>query len=138
MPASSVRYQLEEMSRSGLLDFRADLARPLAGWPVSGMLWIDAPDTEVARLGEQFGGWPETRFAASMIGPASIMLVVSLRAPDDLLAIAARVAECEGLPPVVDRRIVYRLDKVHGRILDDLGRSSRAVAIDPWLGHQLR
>lgn len=129
---AAVRAQLAAMERDGILDYRADLARTDAGWPLSGLLWLEVPDERIAVVGRAIGDLPAVRFAASTVGPATLIVVVGLRSAGDLLATSAALVEANPGIRIVDRRIVPRLDKVHGRLLLPDGRADAAIPIDPW------
>lgn len=128
----TVRRQLERMRRQGYIGFRADMARPLAGWKLTALLWLVVPDDEVDLVGRGLGAWTETRFCAAIASPANIALVVSLRTVEQLEELTLRMRSTYPSATVADRRLVLRLVKVHGRILDESGRSERVVPLDPW------
>ena len=128
----AVRRQVGRMRRRGHLAFRADIARPMAGWPIAALLWLVVPDHELDAVGREVGAWPETRFCAPVIASANMVLIVNLRAPEHLEHLIARLATRHPAVAVVDRHLVLRLVKVHGRILDEQGRSTGVVAVDPW------
>ncbi len=132
MSASSVGRRLGQVRRHGSLDLRADVARPLAGWPWAAMLWVAVPDALVDQVGRDVGGWPEVRFCAPVVATATLVLVVNLRDPDELEAIGARLVARHRQVQVMDRRVVLRLEKVHGHVLDKEGRSTRLVPLQPW------
>ena len=132
MSASSVGRRLGQVRRHGSLDLRADVARPLAGWPWAAMLWVAVPDALVDQVGRDVGGWPEVRFCAPVVATATLVLVVNLRDPDELEAIGARLVARHRQVQVTDRRVVLRLEKVHGHVLDKEGRSTRLVPLQPW------
>jgi DNA-binding Lrp family transcriptional regulator len=128
----AVRRQVQRMRRRGHLAFRADIARPLAGWPVAALLRLSVPDEDVDEVGRDLGGWPETRFCAPLVAAANLVLVVNLRAPEQAGQMIAQLRARHPAVRVVDRSLVLRLAKVHGRILDDRGRSIRMVPVNPW------
>ena len=128
-----VRRQVERLRRRGHLAFRADIARPMAGWPVAALLWLVVPDPDLEAVGREVGAWPETRFCATVVSAATMVLVVNLRAPEQLEQVVARLTARHPGVGVADRRLVLRLDKVHGRLLDEQGRSTGLVAVDPWV-----
>lgn len=127
-----VRRQIERMRRRGHLAFRADIARPMAGWPVAALLWLLVPDPDLDAVGREIGAWPETRFCATVISAATMVLVVNLRAPEHLEQVVARLAAGYPGVAIADRRLILRLAKVHGRLLDEQGRSTGLIAVNPW------
>lgn len=128
----SVRRQLERMERGGYIAFRADLARPLAGWPLAALLWLTVPDADVDTVGREVGAWIETRFCAAVASSTTLLLIVNLRAVEQLEQIVARLVHAHPAVAVTDRRLVVRMSKVNGRILDEEGRSRHVVPVDPW------
>ncbi|WP_245606970.1 Lrp/AsnC family transcriptional regulator [Pseudonocardia spinosispora] len=135
---SAVRRRLERMRRRGELSFRADIARPLAGWHLAALLWLVVPDADLDAIGRVLGGWTETRFCAAVHSRTNLVLVVSLRTVDHLEEIIERLNRVQPDVTVADRRIVLRPIKVHGRILDEGGRSHRVVPLDPWAGQNAK
>lgn len=129
----AVRRQLARMRARGHLAFRADVARPLAGWPVAALLRLAVPDGHVDSIGRAIGALPETRFCAPVIAGANLVLVVNLRAPEFLQHVAAELAERHPAATIVERSLVLQLVKVHGRLLDPSGRTIRVVPVDPWI-----
>jgi len=128
----AVRRHVERMRRRGHLHFRTDMARPMAGWPMAGLLWLTVPEQELDAAGMLVGTWPENRFCAAVVSAANLVIIVNLRSPDELQDFVIRLRRKHSTITVLDRRIVLRLDKIHGRVLDSAGRSQRLVPVDPW------
>lgn len=105
-----------------------------AGYPLAGLLWIAAPDDVVGDAGRWLAGRAENRFCAEVLAAANLVVVLDLRLPEHLAEFVARFSAEFPAAQVVDRRAVVTLLKVHGRILDDQGRSVRTVDVDPWRG----
>jgi DNA-binding Lrp family transcriptional regulator len=129
----TVRRQLLRMERAGVMSFRADLARPAAGWPLLALLWLAVPDAELDSVGRDLGSWTETRFCAAVAATATLVLVLNLRTPEHLAGLAARIRRQHPSADIVDRRLVLRMLKLNGRMLDSDGRSRRLVPVDPWV-----
>lgn len=128
----AVKRRLDRLRRHGDITFRCDVARPLTGWQSMALLWLTVPDQMVSTVGQRLGAWPETRHCSAIPGPANLSLIVSLRSLDHLGELLVRIARAHPEVSVVDRRIVLRQIKVHGRIVDDLGRSVQVLPVDPW------
>ncbi|TSB28365.1 Lrp/AsnC family transcriptional regulator [Streptomyces sp. NBC_01525] len=128
----AVKRRLERLRRHGDITFRCDVARPLAGWPTMALLWLTVPDVEVQRIGNALGSWPETRHCAAVTSPANLGLIVGLRSLNHLDELLIKIAREHPDARVVDRRLVLQMTKVYGRILDEQGRSTRVVPVDPW------
>lgn len=88
----------------------------------------------VGDAGRWLAGRVENRFCAEVLAAANLVVVLDLRLPEHLADFVAHFLAEFPAAQVVDRRAVITLLKVHGRILDDQGRSVRTVAVDPWRG----
>jgi DNA-binding Lrp family transcriptional regulator len=132
----ATKRRLDRLYRHGDIAFRCDVARPLAGWHALALLWLTVPDTTVQSIGKALGGWLETRFCAAVTSPTNLALIVGLRSLNHLDDLLIRIAREHPDAKVVDRRLVLQMTKVHGRILDDQGRSTRVVPVDPWAALQ--
>jgi hypothetical protein len=55
-----------------------------------------------------------------------------VRDAEHLEQIVARLLGTHPAVTVTDRRLVLRMSKVNGRILDEEGRSRHVVPVDPW------
>ncbi|PKW14576.1 Lrp/AsnC family transcriptional regulator [Saccharopolyspora spinosa] len=128
----AVKRRLDRLRQHGDIVFRCDMARPLAGWHTMALLWLAVPDTEVQRIGKSLGSWPETRHCAAVTSPTNLGLIVGLRSLNHLDELLIRIAHEHPDAKVMDRKLILRTTKVHGRILDDQGRSTRVVPVDPW------
>jgi DNA-binding Lrp family transcriptional regulator len=128
----AVRRQLDRLRRHGQIAFRADLARPLAGWPYAALVHLNVPDDQLHTVGRDLGARPETRFCAAVAGPATMVLVVNIRAPEHLEDIVVQITAAHPAVTVADRAMILQLTKVNGRLLDDDGRSTGIVPVDPW------
>lgn len=130
----SVRRHVERLERRGLATFRADVARPLAGWPLAGLMWLAVDDAALSAVSHDLGAWSETRFCASLASPTDLLLVVGLHDVDHLNDLMHRLARTHPGVRVVDRQLLLRFAKVAGRLLDRDGRSVRVIPVDPWAG----
>jgi DNA-binding Lrp family transcriptional regulator len=132
VPPQVVRRRLELLRRSGWLSLRADLARPLAGWPLAALVWLTVPHAARARLAHDLGTRAAVRFCASTVSPANLMAIVNLRAPEELDDVLGAWSADLPSVDVCEYRLILRLHKVNGHILDPGGRSVRMVPVDPW------
>ncbi len=132
--AQLARRRFDRMMRSGHMALRADVARPLAGWPTAAIVWMSVPAHQLDAVGKALGAWREARFCAAVAATSNLVLVLNLRAAEDLLAVENRLLDVAPEATLVEQRLVVRMEKVNGHVLDELGRSSRVVPVDPWLG----
>ncbi|MFE4829169.1 Lrp/AsnC family transcriptional regulator [Streptomyces sp. NPDC056672] len=130
----AVRRRMDRMRRRDQIAFRADMARPLAGFPLAALLWLKVPDADVESVGRDLGRWAEVRFCAPVVSAANLVLIVNLRSPEHLDSFVGKLFSTHGGVEIADRRLVLRLEKVHGHLLDSEGRSRRVVPVDPWAG----
>lgn len=128
----AVRRRLEQMQHRGQIAFRADLARPLAGWPLAALLWIAAPDEQVHEIGRWLAACSENRFCARVVSASNLVVIVNVRLPDHLATLVLDLASKYPQAKLIEQRMILRLLKVHGRVLDQQGRSTRVVPVDPW------
>ncbi len=128
----SARRGLERLERRGLVTFRADLARPLAGENLAAMLWLAVNEADAPAIGRDLGGWSETRFCASTTSRTNLLLIVGLRGIGQLGDLLHRLATAHPSTQVVDRQLVLRFAKVHGRVLSTDGHAVHVVPVDPW------
>ena len=127
-----VRRRLDRMRRSGLCALRADMARPLAGWPLAALIWAKAPHEHLDSIARHVGTWTAIRFCAAVVHGSNLMLVVNLRAPEQLAEIEARLLAVHPDLSISDQRLVLRMCKVNGHLLDAEGRTRGVVPVDPW------
>jgi len=72
------------------------------------------------------------RFCASTVAPANLVAIVNLRTPEELDETLTGLAADLPSVRVREYRLVLRLHKVNGHILDADGRSVRVEPVDPW------
>lgn len=129
---AAVTRRLTQLEASRQLLYRCDVARPLFDLPLGMVLRLRAPDRLAGEIAAALGGWTETRLCAVTIGASNIVLIVGLHDLADAEQRLIRLAQDHPEVEVEDRRLITRMVKVYGRILDDQGRAERAVPVDPW------
>lgn len=128
----TVRRRINELSASRQIIFRCDVARPLFDLPLGVYLQLRAPDTTVGPVAAEMGKWRETRLCANTISASNIILIVGLHQLSELEEVQSRIVrEFPGVT-VEDRRVILRYEKIYGRILDEQGRCTATVPVDPW------
>jgi DNA-binding Lrp family transcriptional regulator len=131
---AAVRNRLDILTRSRLLTFRTDFARPAAGWPTNVVLKLRVGETAaVSRVGRALVHWPETRVCADLIGGAANLFVTAqLHDLATLDELTARLdTEFPGVT-VIDQRVLLRAVKSFGRRLGADGRAHDVVPVDLW------
>ncbi|MDT0261023.1 Lrp/AsnC family transcriptional regulator [Jatrophihabitans lederbergiae] len=107
VPPQSVRRRMERMMRRELLAFRAEVARPKAGWPLAAVVRLQVADESLREIGAGLGEWPETRFAAATIGDTNLVWIVNLREPDHLEVLLSELRRrYGGVVRVVQRALI--------------------------------
>ncbi|MGP3928886.1 Lrp/AsnC family transcriptional regulator [Nonomuraea sp. KM88] len=132
LSARTVQRRVNRLVAVGDITFRCDLARRLAGWHNSAVLWLSMPDDHLERTGEQLLRWPETRTCAAIAGPNNLMLTVGLHSVADLHGLVTRLRHDFPHATIVDRQMVLRQVKLYGRVLDPVGRWSSTTPLDLW------
>ena len=129
---AAVGRRLEQLQANHQIVFRCDVARPDFDLPLSMLLMMKAPPLNAEHTALLLGRWRETRFCASVVGAANIILIVGLHDLVDAEQILRRLTLEHPEVEVVDQRVCTRMTKVYGRVLDDRGRSADVVPVDPW------
>ena len=130
--ARSVQRRIGRLVATGDIDFRCDLARSLAGWPTSAILWITMPDSLLESTGQALLRWPQTRTCAALAGPNNMLLTVALHSASELHELVSRLIDEFPHIRIADRQLVLRQSKLYGRVLDSSGRWVRTAVVDPW------
>lgn len=128
----TIKRRLDRLVAVGDIDFRCDLARRLAGWHASAILWLEVPDDALEVTGNALLQRPETRTCAALASPHNLMLTVGLHGVSDLQALVTRLRRDFPHVRIADRQIVLRQTKLYGRVLDVDGRWVSATPVDPW------
>ncbi|UPO76134.1 AsnC family transcriptional regulator [Arthrobacter sp. Helios] len=129
----SVRRRLAELEAQNQVVFRCDVARPAFDLPLGMLVLMKAPPLEAEGTARLLGRRRETRFCASVIGTANIILVVGLHDLADAERVLGELSQDHPSAEVLDRRVITRMAKIYGRILDPAGRSVGVVPVDPWI-----
>ena len=129
----SVRRRLAELEARNQVVFRCDVARPAFDLPLGMLVLMKVPPLEAESTARLLGRRRETRFCASVIGTANIILVVGLHDLADAERVLGELSQEHSSIEVIDRRVVTRMAKIYGRILDTTGRSVDVLPVDPWI-----
>ncbi|MGW3966702.1 Lrp/AsnC family transcriptional regulator [Amycolatopsis sp. NPDC005003] len=129
---STVRRRLTEMIDGGLLSLRCEVAQPITGWPVAATFWARVPPDELDRTATALTGLPEVRLCAATTGADNLVLTLWLRSLGDVQRLEAELAGKLPALTLTDRAVTLRAAKRMGCLLDDRGRITDVVPIDPW------
>ncbi len=129
---STVRRWLTEMIDSGLLSLRCEVAQPVTGWPVAATFWARVPPDELHRTATTLTELPEVRLCAAVTGADNLVMTLWLRSLGDIQRLEAELARHLPALTLTDRAVTLRAAKRMGCLLDDNGRITDVVPIDPW------
>jgi DNA-binding Lrp family transcriptional regulator len=128
----TARRRTARLLQAGTVLLRAEVAGPLAGWPVLVVLSVDPPHgrlEEAARAASRLG---QVRLCATLAGSRPMVVAAWLRDPAEIHAFELRLARTVPGLTVVDRLVTLRPVKRMGRLLDEDGRAVGAVPMDVW------
>lgn len=129
---STVRRWLTEMIDGGLLSLRCEVAQPLTGWPVAATFWARVPPDELHRTAAALTELPEVRLCAATTGADNLVMTLWLRSLGDVQHLEAELAGKLPALTLTDRAVTLQAVKRMGCLLDDTGRITGVVPIDPW------
>jgi len=81
---STVRRRLDQLREAGLLYFDLEVDMAAFGFRAPAWLWMSAPPSHLAALGQALAGFPEVAYAAATTGPASLAACVVCRDEPEL------------------------------------------------------
>lgn len=129
---STVRRWLNEAVDSRLLALRCEVAQPITGWPVTATFWARVPPDELDRTGAALTELPEVRLCAAVTGADNLVMTLWLRSLGDVQRVEADLARRLPALTLTDRAVTLRAVKRMGCLLDDSGRITDVVPVDPW------
>jgi DNA-binding Lrp family transcriptional regulator len=129
---STARRRLERMIQNGLVSFRCEVAQITSGWPVIAYFWARVPPNDLELTARTLVTLPEIRMCAAVTGTDNLVVIVWLRSLGDSQRLEGLLAERFPALRLTDRAVVLRMSKRMGRLLDDTGRSTGVIPINPW------
>jgi DNA-binding Lrp family transcriptional regulator len=130
--ASTVRRWLGEMVDGRLLSLRCEVAQPITGWPIAATFWARVPPDELDRTAAALTELPEVRLCAAVTGADNLVMTLWLRSLGDVQRLEAELARRLPALTLTDRAVTLRAVKRMGCLLDEAGRITDVVPIDPW------
>ncbi|MEU6751830.1 Lrp/AsnC family transcriptional regulator [Spirillospora sp. NPDC046719] len=131
MPEARVRRALTGMLSSGRAVLRCEAAHWLAGWRVTGMLWLAVPPPRLQAVADRIATMREARMVCSVVGRANLMVNVWVHGMHELAAYQARLVSLYPEIEIVDQSVTLKWIKRVGRLLDERGRGIGCVPLDP-------
>lgn len=126
--ARRIRRLLDEQ----VITLRCELARTIAGWPVTAVFWGRVPANELEATGRELAELPEVRNCAAVTGETNLLLQVWLHSVPEIARLEADINRRHPQIAFAERALVLRQAKLMGRRLDRWGRSTQAVIPDVW------
>lgn len=130
--AYAIRRRISFLLRSADITFRCDVARPLFGFPTSALLLVDLPDSQMQQFCQAIGKWTETRFCASVASASNVILIFGTKSLNHLEQLFIKLEQEFPNAQINDRRLVLRPIKLYGRLVEEDGRASSVIPVDPW------
>jgi DNA-binding Lrp family transcriptional regulator len=128
----TARRRTSRLLRSGAVLLRAEVAGPLAGWPVLVNLSIDVPTSRLEDTARAVGRLHQVRLCATLAGTPPLLVAAWLHGVEEIHRFELLLARTLPGLTVVDRLITLRPVKRVGRLLDEDGRAVGAVPMDVW------
>ncbi|GAA1595424.1 Lrp/AsnC family transcriptional regulator [Actinomadura kijaniata] len=132
MSETRVRRLLTQMLGSGRIVPRCEVAHRLAGWRVTGALWLAVPPPRLEPVADSVATMRETRLVCSVVGEANLVANVWVHSLAEMAEFETRVVARYPEARVVDRSVTLQWVKRVGRLLDADGRSVAYVPMDLW------
>ncbi len=125
----AVRRRLARLEGAGLVTYRCDTSRRLAGHVVAAVYFgsIDARDLDEAE--ERIRTLPGVRACSLVAGPHNVIIDAWLRSAGEAHDLERTLGQVLPALRVQDRSVVLRTVKLLGRVLDFEGRSIRSVPL---------
>jgi DNA-binding Lrp family transcriptional regulator len=129
---STARRRVTRQLRAGTLSLRCETAQPVTGWPVSASFWAHVRPHELPAIATRLTTLPEIRMCAAVTGTDNLVISLWLRSIADSQRFEEQLSTQFPTLTVTDRTIELRAVKRMGCVLDDTGRSTTVIPVDPW------
>ncbi|MDI2125675.1 Lrp/AsnC family transcriptional regulator [Yinghuangia seranimata] len=127
--AVTAARRLSRLISSGYARFRCELARPLAGWPVTATWWLRVPPADLDATAAELSALGDVRLCVSLTGAANLVVVMWLRQSRDAPAIEADWARRFPRIELVDSAVTLQVVKCMGRLVGTDGLSTGFVPL---------
>jgi DNA-binding Lrp family transcriptional regulator len=129
---ATARRRVERLVASGVVTFRCDIARSLAGWPIQASLLAKAPAKDVDFICEQLTSWPACRLVAAVTGDANVYATFWVRNLGEIQRLETALSSRMPTLDVTERMIALDTPKRMGHLCDKDGRHIGVHPIAPW------
>ncbi|WP_228816689.1 Lrp/AsnC family transcriptional regulator [Nocardia transvalensis] len=130
--AQTIKRRIDTATRTGMLRFRCEFARPLGGWPVAVTFWATAPTSDLLDIGRALAQHRQTRNCAALSADHNLILQANTTNLHDVLDFETHLTRAHPGLRITERVLTLRHHKLHGHLLDADGRSIGAVPPDIW------
>lgn len=129
----TARRRLDIALGSRQLVIRCDVSRAMVGMPVAANVRTTVPASELAATARAIATLPTTRFLAGLTGgPSNLLVSFWLRNVEEIHEVEVVLAERFPQLQIDERAVALRTIKLCGRILDQSGRATAEICMDPW------
>ena len=128
----TARRRVDRLISSGAVLLRTEVAAPLAGWPVSVVMWANAPAGHLDEVAAKIGALRHVRLCATLASTPSLVVVAWLASLDELHRFEQSLVQGVSGLEVLDRSVVLRAVKRMGHLLDERGCATSSVPMDVW------
>ncbi|CCH33279.1 Lrp/AsnC family transcriptional regulator [Actinosynnema sp. NPDC047251] len=129
---ATVRRWFNELVDANLISFRCEVARHITGRPIAATFWARVPPDLLDRTGAALSTLPEVRLCAAVTGSDNLVMTLWLRSLGDIQRFEVQLARKLPHLTLTDRAVTLHQAKRMGCLLDDTGRITGVVPIDPW------
>lgn len=129
---ATARRRTEHLLRTGTVSLRTEVAGGRVGWPVSAILFIEAPVNILGEAARAVARLRYARMSATLAGSPSLVTVVWLEHIDQIHELERQLVDSIPGVHVQNRLTVLQTVKRMGRILDERGQAVEAVPMTHW------
>ncbi|MCX4729815.1 hypothetical protein [Streptomyces sp. NBC_01363] len=127
----STRTRLQRLIHHGDLNFRCDIAHPLAGPSTMVIHRAAVPHAHLEHTGNTPARMEQVRMCVSVSGPHNLPVIVRLHGLNAIGPFEMLPAERFPMLEVKDRTVAPHSPKRMGWLLDTRGRATRRIPLDP-------
>ncbi len=129
---ATARRRTGQLLATGAVLLRAEVAAPLAGWPVPVILLLDAPTRTLPETARAVARLRQVRLCATLAGTPPLVVAAWLHDLEGIHLLETTLARAIPGLTVLERLVTLRSVKRMGRLLDEQGRAVGAVPMDVW------
>jgi DNA-binding Lrp family transcriptional regulator len=128
----TARRRVARLLRTGAVLLRAEIAGPLAGWPVLAVFSVDVPVAGLDETARALSRLRQVRLCATVAGTGPMVVAAWLHELEEIHRFELALARLTHGLTVRNRMATLRPVKRMGRLLDEHGRAVGAIPMDIW------